>query len=232
MKGLESMNQSVVFSNYFCAIFMLISTVILFINREKFKMLFKKLYNLGFLILSISAILYIIISINFNYPVSDKLIYFNRYLDWILTTPLLVIMLYFIGMYYEKTNEKTILKIVIIDVIMILSGLLSDISIGPSKYLWILVGSISFLIILYILWGPVEKVASIQGCDIYRVYKILAIWFTVFWIGYPIIWVLGKSGLGIGNRKIFSCLSIVTPAMFKVGFVTYSLKKIKDIINL
>ena len=72
------MNQSVVFSNYFCAIFMLISTVILFINREKFKMLFKKLYNLGFLILSISAILYIIISINFNYPVSDKLIYLNR----------------------------------------------------------------------------------------------------------------------------------------------------------
>ncbi|MFR3559513.1 bacteriorhodopsin [Paraclostridium sordellii] len=226
------MNQSIVFINYFCAIFMLISTVILFINRDKFKMLFKKLYNLGFLILSISSVLYIIISINFNYPVSDKLIYFNRYLDWILTTPLLLIMLCFIGMYHEKINEKIILRIVIIDVIMILSGLLSDISIGPSKYLWILVGSILFLIVLYILWGPVEKVASIQGCDIYRVYKILAMCFTVFWIGYPIIWVLGKSGLGIGNRKIFSCLSIVTPAVCKVGFVTYSLQKIKDIISL
>lgn len=226
------MNKSIMFINYFCAILMTTSTLILLINRDKLKMILKNLYDLGFLILSISAILYILISINFNSPVSDKLIYFNRYLDWILTTPLLLIMLCFIGMYHEKINEKIILRIVIMDIIMILSGLLSDIYIGANKYLWILVGISSFLTVLYILWGPVEKIASIQGCDIYRLYKILAMLFTVFWIGYPIIWFLGKEDIGIGSRKIFYCLSIVMPAICKVGFVAYSLKKLKNIVSI
>ncbi|MEG2985517.1 MAG: bacteriorhodopsin [Peptostreptococcaceae bacterium] len=223
------MNQEIIVLTWICTVIMLIGMLILFIMKKKYNDVSNVFYGLSFLILTISIILYMFAATNFHIYINDDPLYLNRYLDWILTTPFLLIIVCLIGMYYESRNEKLILRVVTINIVMILCGLVSDLSIGINQYIWLAIGLISFCIILYLIWGPIENIASTQGCDVYRLYKLLAVYITVVWIGSSILRASSPELLGLLNYKTYFYLILIFPTIYKLGFIFLTLKGLKTI---
>jgi bacteriorhodopsin len=88
-------------------------------------------------------------------------IYIARYGDWIVTTPLLLWALASTAMFYRRLDKALIGGLMFTDVVMILCGLIADLTADPAvKWFWYLLGCICLLIILWITWGPLRRIAT------------------------------------------------------------------------
>ncbi|WP_435790752.1 bacteriorhodopsin [Clostridium sp.] len=150
--------------------------------------------------------------------IDHQITYYARYLDWVITTPLILLSLCLTGMYYVPKNKVIIVGIMTADVVMILSGLIGDLSTGMNRYIWFFIGMTAFLIILWLIWGPIRIIASKQRRDLYQLYLFLATYLSILWIGYPTVWIIGPSGLEIVTQRVDSYLFVILPIFSKVGF--------------
>lgn len=151
--------------------------------------------------------------------VNERVVYFARYVDWVVTTPLLLLALAFTAMFQSKEKDKAIIGSLIgADVFMILTGLVADFSSGFPKYIWYFLGVIALLIILYIIWYPLRRIAKSSSDELSKHYNRTALYLTVFWIAYPTVWILGPSGLGLTQNVTDVTAFIVLPIFSKVGF--------------
>ncbi|KGX92319.1 lactococcin [Pontibacillus halophilus JSM 076056 = DSM 19796] len=162
----------------------------------------------------------------------DKTVYFARYIDWVVTTPLLLLALAFTAMFYEKKKNKTILfTLITADVFMILTGLIADFSKESTHLIWYGLGVIALLIILYVVWYPLRSIADAGGHELSKHYKRTAAYLTSFWVLYPTIWLLGPSGIGLAQEMVDVIGFVVLPIFSKVGFSIldlHGLRKLRE----
>ncbi|MCA0987538.1 bacteriorhodopsin [Guptibacillus algicola] len=150
---------------------------------------------------------------------ADRTIYFARYLDWVVTTPLLLLSLALTAMFYEKKKNKGLLiALVSADVFMILTGLIADFSPERTKYIWYSFGIIALIIVLFILWMPLRRMAKAGGKRLSRHYNFTAAYLTSFWVLYPTAWLLGSTGLNITQEMVSALSFIILPLFSKIGF--------------
>lgn len=134
--------------------------------------------------------------------VAGQITHYARYLDWVVTTPLLLLSLSWTAM-HSITKDKTLIAgLMGTDVIMIACGLIADLSTGWVRYLWYSIGIVAFLVIISGIWGSLRAKTRSQGPELSNLYDKLVTYFTVLWIGYPTVWILGPSGLGFFNQTI------------------------------
>ena len=158
--------------------------------------------------------------------VSAKLVYYARYIDWVFTTPLLLIGLVMVALRPltgggEATRDRAGLVggIIGADVLMILTGLFGALSIDSThKYVWFIVACGFFLAVLALIWGPVRAAAAEQGAETLALYnKLLAI-LTVLWFIYPILWILGTEGTVAISLNTEVVVFTIIDVTAKVGF--------------
>ncbi|MGP4070065.1 bacteriorhodopsin [Halobacillus sp. B29] len=161
---------------------------------------------------------------------SERTIYFARYLDWVVTTPLLLLALAFTAMIYvEKKNKTMLLTLVALDIFMILTGLIADFSTGYVKYIWYSLGVLALLFILYIVWYPLRWIADSFGSRLSIHYKRSAAYLTFFWVLYPTVWLLGPSGAGLTQQAVDVLGFIILPIFSKVGFSILDLHGLRNL---
>ncbi|MBM7702171.1 bacteriorhodopsin [Metabacillus iocasae] len=164
---------------------------------------------------------------------NGSIIYFARYIDWVVTTPLLLVALSLTAMFYSKQKDFIMIgTLVVADIIMVLSGLLGDLSSGPAVYTWYLVGLSAFLVILYIIWYPLRQIAQSQSSQLHTTYTIMAGYLTAFWVSYPTVWLLGPSGLGVIGQIADTMFFVLLPIFSKVGFSLLDLIRLRKINEL
>ena len=166
--------------------------------------------------------------------IENQITFYARYLDWIVTTPLLLLALCLTGMYYVSKNKVIIMGIITADIVMILCGLIGDLSTGINRYIWFFIGVVAFIIILFLIWSPLKNIARSQSQNLYNLYLFLATYLTILWIGYPTAWIIGPSGLKIVSQNIDSYLFVILPIFSKVGFGLLDLlglRKLKSPLN-
>ncbi|WP_051254743.1 bacteriorhodopsin [Halobacillus kuroshimensis] len=160
----------------------------------------------------------------------DQTIYFARYLDWVVTTPLLLLALALTAMFYEPKKDKALIGgLITADVFMILTGLIADFSNDTLKYVWYGLGIAALLIVLYIIWYPLRKMADKSGDGLKRHYRRMAAYLTSFWVLYPTAWVLGPSGVGAFEEVMEITAFIVLPILSKLGFTLLDLKGLREL---
>jgi bacteriorhodopsin len=163
--------------------------------------------------------------------VDGQITHYARYLDWVVTTPLLLLALALTAMHHVSKNKTLIAALMGADVIMILTGLVADLSPTPLRYLWYTLGVAAFLVILYLIWVPLKAIADGQGPELAAIFRRVAGLLTVLWIGYPTVWLLGPSGLGVIGPIADTALFVFIPIVSKVvwSFVDLtSLRNLKD----
>jgi bacteriorhodopsin len=163
--------------------------------------------------------------------VAGQITHFARYLDWIVTTPLLLLALSLTAMHYLSKKDWTqIASLMGIQVIVIISGLIADLSTVPwVRYLWYINGVVAFLIILWAIWNPLRAKTKSQGRQLSELYDKLTTYFTVFWVGYPIVWIIGPSGFGWINQTTDTFLFCLLPFFSKVGFSFLDLHGLRNL---
>jgi bacteriorhodopsin len=155
-----------------------------------------------------------------------SLVYWARYLDWVFTTPLLLIGLLTLGLRAvtgggEAVRDRLglVAGVVGADVLMIITGLFGALSINSQhKYIWFAISCGFFLAVLAAVWGPVRAAAAEQGGDVAALYTKLAGILTVLWIIYPILWLVGTEGTGIISLDLEVIVFTIIDLTAKVGF--------------
>jgi bacteriorhodopsin len=154
-----------------------------------------------------------------------RLEYFGRYIDWVFTTPLLLIGLIGVGMRSGTTgpevrNRGALMGAAIgADVLMIVTGVLAALSIGNlHKYVWFVVSCLFFLAVLAIVWGPVRTAATAHGGETAALYNRLLLVLTALWFVYPVLWILGTEGTATLSINAEVVTFAVIDLTAKVGF--------------
>ena len=144
--------------------------------------------------------------------IAGQTTYFARYIDWSVSTPLLLLALGFTAMFYVPKDERQVsllAGLVGADVVMILCGLVADLSSVPQiRFTWYALGCVALVVVLWGIWGPLRGIAANHGARLSNLYNLLALYLTVLWFGYPAVWLLGPSGLNVigqGGRHAAVC---------------------------
>ncbi|MGY2133273.1 bacteriorhodopsin [Hymenobacter sp. HD11105] len=186
-------------------------------------------YLVAFLIPVWSATAYFALSTGQGTTEAGDTTHFARYLDWVVTTPLLLFALASTGMYYIKKDRVIIGGLVLADVFMILTGLIADLSTGSVRWVWYGLGVMAFLGIMWTLWGPLRRRAHSQGPALAAVYNKALSFLTILWIAYPVIWALGPTGIGALDSFTEKLLFVVVPILSKVGFSIVDLSGLRSL---
>jgi bacteriorhodopsin len=148
--------------------------------------------------------------------VGCRVFYYARYLDWTVTTPLLLLDLMGIaGATFDLTCT-----LVGVDVLMIVAGLCGAMAFGAGKWLLWLFGMVMFAPIVYQLAVVLQEKAKLVGKEAQAVFQKLA-WLTVgTWAGYPLVWLLAE-GLRVISVDLeifcYAFLDVAAKAVF--GFI-------------
>lgn len=165
--------------------------------------------------------------------VDGREIYVARYADWIVTTPLILVALASTAMFFRPLDKSLIATLVGLDVIMILSGLFADLTTRPDvQWVWFTVGCVCLALIVWITWGRLRREAYAHNAEIGRSYTKVAGLLTALWVGYPTVWALGPSGVGLLGSSTEVVLFVLLPILSKVGFSIVDLHELRRLAPL
>jgi len=156
---------------------------------------------------------------------------FFRYVDWILTVPLMCVEFYLIT---KKAGAKMGLlwKLIFASLVMLVTGYIGEAIYGQQTQSWIwgLLSGIAYFYIVYLVWfGEVAKLAASSSPAVAKAVRTLGWFVLVGWAIYPIGYIAGTAG-GFFGMRIFQGLSMdiiynIGDAINKIGFglVIYAL---------
>lgn len=156
---------------------------------------------------------------------------FFRYVDWILTVPLMCVEFYLIT---KKAGAKAGLlwKLIFASVVMLVTGYIGEAIYGQEtqSWFWGLLSGIAYFYIVYLVWfGEVAKLANSAGVAVKQAVRTLGWFVLVGWAIYPVGYIAGTAG-GFFGMPMFQGLSMdivynIGDAINKIGFglVIYAL---------
>lgn len=148
----------------------------------------------------------------------ERVFYWARYIDWTFTTPLLLLGLAWVALGSLGRNPQVVLGLVVADVAMILTGVLSGAWSGGFKWFWFVLSCIFFLAVLALIWGPLQTAAQSGVSPEASLFYPLAVALTVLWFAYPIVFLVGTEGIGAISIGLEVFLYAVLDISAKVGF--------------
>ena len=150
---------------------------------------------------------------------------FFRYVDWILTVPLMCVEFYLIT---KKAGAKIGLlwKLIAASVVMLVTGYFGETIYREASVLWGVVSGAAYFYIVYLIWfGEVAQLAKDAGPQVAKANRILAWFVFVGWAIYPIGYILGTPG-GLFGMVLVSDAAAAAHAMDIVYNIADAINKI------
>ena len=172
---------------------------------------------------AIAAILYLLMALGQGSVLLEggsRAFYFARYIDWSMTTPLLLIGLAFTALGSLRGNVALVAVAVGADIMMIVTGFFSGASPTGStaKWAWYMISCGAFVAVYYVLWSPLLKLAKARSAEVGRVYTRNAAVLSVLWLCYPIVFILGSEGFSIISTAAVLASIAILDLLAKVGY--------------
>ena len=153
---------------------------------------------------------------------------FFRYVDWILTVPLMCVEFYLI---LKVAGAKTSLlwKMIGLSVVMLVTGYFGEAVFTEDAALWGAISGAAYFLIVYEIWfGNAKKLAVAAGGDVLKSHKILCWFVLVGWAIYPLGYMMGTEGWYSSFMPSGGSIDVaynIADAINKIGFglVIYSL---------
>jgi bacteriorhodopsin len=149
----------------------------------------------------------------------ERIFYFGRYIDWVITTPLLLLDLALLALPNWRRNIGLIGGLIALDVFMILTGLLAGSSeSGFGRGFWFVVSTAAMIALLYLVYTQLFAAAQNQPGSVQGVFRTLALLTIVLWSLYPIVWLLGTEGFSVASSTVEVFLFLILDIAAKIGF--------------
>ena len=144
----------------------------------------------------VSGLITFIAAVHYYYMrdanVSGADVTFFRYVDWILTVPLMCVEFYLI-LAKAGATKKLMWQLIGLSTVMLVTGYIGET--GDSPVLWGTVSGISYFIMVGRLWvGSPKALAEKAGGSVLEAYNALCWFILVGWSIYPIGYMIGTDG--------------------------------------
>jgi bacteriorhodopsin len=159
---------------------------------------------------------------------------FFRYVDWVLTVPLMALEFYLI-LKVAGAKQSLLIKMIAYSVVMLVAGYIGEVLARDNAAFWGFVSGAAYFLIVYEIWlGEASKLAAAAGGEVLKAHKILCWFILVGWAIYPLGYMMGTTGwynsfIPEGNIDV---VYNIGDAINKIGFglVIYTLasKSSKD----
>jgi bacteriorhodopsin len=120
-----------------------------------------------------------------------------RYIDWLLTVPLLMVEFYLIMSAVGKVPGRVFWNLLIGSTAMLLFGYAGETGLMGVGMAFVLAMAAWFYVIWYIIKGEASQInASLANANVQKAYKSMTLLVTVGWAIYPLGYFLGYLGGG------------------------------------
>ena len=129
---------------------------------------------------------------------------FFRYVDWILTVPLMCVEFYLI-LKAAGATKPLMWKLILLSTVMLVAGYFGEgvYTTGTGPALWGLISGLAYFAIVYEIWkGEASKLAAAAGGAVLSAHKTLVKFVVIGWAIYPIGYMAGTQGW-YGAAEIF-----------------------------
>lgn len=147
-----------------------------------------------------------------------------RYIDWLVTTPLLLIKFPLLLGLKGGKGRSLLTKLVIADIIMIIGGYIGESSINlaggfTQLGLWAyVVGCIAWFYIIYLLFTNVTKAAEDKPAPIRKALLQMRLFILIGWAIYPVGYAVTLFAPGIEVQLVRELIYNFADLINKVGF--------------
>lgn len=159
-----------------------------------------------------------------------RAVYWARYVDWSVTTPLLLMDLAFLA----GLNGANMVVIIVADVIMILTGLFAAFGQTESqRWGYYTMACMAYLVVIYQLAVAGRRHAMARDAKTSKLFHAIALFTLIIWTGYPIVWGVteGARRAGVDAEIIaYAILDILAKPVF--GFWLLLSHEVLETTNL
>ncbi len=217
------------------------ATAFLFLNRGQVAFIYRTAISISGLVTFIAMYHYIRIASSWsqsfsmvNGQIASSGIAFNdayRYVDWLLTVPLLLIELILVMKLSQSETVAKATKLGSLAALMVILGYPGEISPDPgTRWFWWSLSMIPFLIIVYDLFIGLKKSIDSQPEAARGLVSAARYVTVVSWLFYPIVYVLPMVGLTGGSAVAavqvgYTIADIVAKAGFGILIYMIAVRK-------
>jgi len=139
----------------------------------------------------------------------ERQIFWARYVDWAITTPLLLVDLGLLA----GLNGAHLVMAIFADIVMVLMGLFAAFGRDDSPAKWgnFTIACIAYVVVIWHLLINGRNQARAKSDGVTKFYMTLASYTLILWTAYPIVW-----GFGDGARKLSVDGEIIAYAILDV----------------
>jgi bacteriorhodopsin len=154
-----------------------------------------------------------------------------RYVDWLLTVPLLVTELILVMKLQGDEGTKKATRLAFLAVIMVLLGYPGEISqVSSTRLLWWVLSMIPFLLIQFELFVGLKSAIAVQPVGARGLVSAARYITVVTWLFYPIVYLFPLLGLkgaaaNVGVQVGYSIADVLAKAAFGVFIYFIALRK-------
>jgi bacteriorhodopsin len=217
------------------------ATLFLWLNRSMVAAPYRTAITISGLVTAIACYHYIRISGSWSaaYAVVDGTMVatttkFNdayRYVDWLLTVPLLLIELILVMKLSQTETVSKSVKLGTLAVLMILLGYPGEISTDSgTRWLWWGLSMVPFTLIMVELYGGLKNALASQPANVQSLLNGARNLTVVSWLFYPIVFILPMIGLTGGSAMAavqvgYTIADIVAKAVFGILIYVIAVRK-------
>jgi hypothetical protein len=143
------------------------------------------------------------------------------YMDWLWTTPMTIVILSCLANAdahkIERGTRKQLVTLISLDLLMLSFGMMAERSDGILKALLFSISGCLLASVLYMIWTVLHRQAQHQARVTYRTFVILALFISVGWLYFPLIWLLGPLAVGAISTPATYDLLVFGNAFVKIG---------------
>lgn len=161
----------------------------------------------------IAAVAYAVMTVGLGaVTVGDRVVFVPRYVDWLLTTPLLIL---YVGL-LSGASRRTVGRAVGVNTLVLGLGTAATLTTGPVRYALFGAGFAAFLGLLHLLYRPMTAAAR-DSADAALFGKLRDV-IGVLWSVYPVVWLAGTAGFGVMTAEMTALVVVYLDLVTKVGF--------------
>jgi bacteriorhodopsin len=159
-----------------------------------------------------------------------------RYVDWLLTVPLLLVEAVAVLALPGKESKPLLIKLAAAAVLMIAAGYPGEISSDlTTRIIWGVVSTIPFTYILYVLWVELSKSLVRQPEAVQNLVRNMRLLLLLSWGVYPIAYLLPMLGISgtsatIGIQIGYTIADVLAKPVF--GLLVFAIALVKTKVDL
>lgn len=144
----------------------------------------------------------------------EGLVFWPRYADWLLTTPLHVL---YLGL-LVGASRAIIARVTGLQAATIVLGFVAAIVGGLVAAVLYLIGCAAFVGVIYYAYTDYVEAVESRDDGTQALYSKLRAFLIVLWLIYPVIWILAPAGLSLMDIETTALVVSYLDVVAKVGF--------------